>query len=110
MAEKGYDMNTILGENSTYEGKLNVKGSMRIEGAFSGEISADSVVIGKKAVVKANIVAMTVIVGGVVEGNIKSHKHLTVQTTGKVIGDIEVERLVVEDGAILQGKCTMKVK
>ena len=30
MAEKTFEMNTILGENSTYEGTLNVRGSLRI--------------------------------------------------------------------------------
>ena len=76
MAEKSLEMNTILGENSHYEGNMNVKGSLRIEGEFVGEISADSLVIGKKAKVEANIKSPSVMVGGYVKGNISENKHL----------------------------------
>ena len=107
MAEKSFEMNTILGENSHYEGIMNVKGSLRIEGVFKGEITADSLVIGKKAKVNADIKAPTVIIGGAVEGNILENRQLTIQSTGRVVGDVNTERLSVEEGALLHGKCRM---
>ncbi len=107
MAEKSLEMNTILGENSHYEGNMNVKGSLRIEGEFVGEISADSLVIGKKAKVEANIKSPSVMVGGYVKGNISENKHLTIQSTGRVVGDVNTDRLSVEEGAVLHGKCLM---
>jgi cytoskeletal protein CcmA (bactofilin family) len=110
MAEKTFEMNTILGENSTYEGTLNVKGSLRIEGNFNGEINADSLVIGKKAKVHADIKAPSIIVGGVVEGNISDNKQLTLQSTGRIVGDVQTEKLSVEEGAVLHGKCNMTAK
>ena len=108
MAKNNYDMNTILGENSNYEGDMKIEGSMRVEGNFKGEITASSVVVGKNAKLEANINADSVIVGGEVNGNINTSKELTLQKTGKIIGDVETPTLVVEDGAILQGNCKMK--
>lgn len=103
-------INTILGENSQYEGTLNIKGSMRIDGELKGSIVADSVVISKKARVIANITAANVVVGGKLEGNIISARLIKLQDQSQVIGDIETERLMIEEGALLQGKCTMKTK
>lgn len=108
MGKNNYDMNTILGSNSSYEGQLKVDGSMRIEGNFKGEINAVSVVIGKNAKVNADIKASSVIVGGEIEGNINTKKDLKLQKSAKVVGDVDTKSLIIEEGAILQGKCKMR--
>ncbi len=110
MNERGFDMNTILGEGSQYDGTLVVRGSLRVDGEFKGAITADSIVIGKNARVTANISSQQVVIGGHLEGNISSAKNIKLQNTSKVIGDVETERLSIEEGATLQGRCTMKIK
>jgi len=107
MAKDSYDMNTILGEKSNYEGTMKVEGSIRIEGNFKGKIEAGSVVVGKSAVVEADITASNIIVGGEVIGNIISDSDLKLQKSAKVLGDIESAKLIIEEGAVLQGKCNM---
>ena len=49
--------------------------------------------------------AGTVVVGGVVKGEITSTEKVIVLSTGLVLGTITTPRLIVEEGVILDGSC-----
>src|SRR3989304_4394007 len=67
------EVHTLLGKGSEFDGKLTFEGQVRIDGKFNGQINTkDTLVIGEGAKVTAEINAGTVIVNGVVEGNIKA--------------------------------------
>ncbi|MCT4607256.1 MAG: polymer-forming cytoskeletal protein [Marinisporobacter sp.] len=102
-------VDTLIGKNSKFEGKLNADGTIRIDGEFVGNISVKGdVILGKEGKMVGDISAMNVIVSGSVEGNITTENQLKLNPSGKVIGDIHVSSLVVEDQALFEGKCTMK--
>jgi cytoskeletal protein CcmA (bactofilin family) len=46
-------------------------------------------------------------VSGQVEGSIIATEKVEILHTGKIIGDVTTPLLVVEEGAILEGKCSM---
>jgi len=54
--------------------------------------------------VKADVVAREVIVRGRVEGKIQGRERVQLWSTGQVIGEIQTQRLAIEDGAVLRGK------
>ena len=65
------EANSMIGEDSLFEGRFVVKGNMRIDGLFEGKaLLVDQLQIGAKAKVKTNISATSVIVEGLVIGNI----------------------------------------
>ena len=75
LREVSADLNAFLGKGCEYDGKLTFEGSVRIDGKFAGEIfSNDILLVGEGAVVKAEIDVGTIIVSGVVEGNITAKK------------------------------------
>ena len=102
---------TILGPGINWKGDLRGKGGVRIEGSLEGEIAIRGlVIIGETGRVNCeNFMADTVIVAGIVNGQITTEK-LEIRSTGRVYGDVTVQSFSTEEGAFLRGKVTMEEK
>ena len=99
------EINTIFGQETEFEGKLNTKGSIRIEGTITGTVNADGdVFVGEAGTVKSNIEARKVVISGKVEGNVVAKDKLEILETGVLKGDLKAKKLVVEEGAKFIGK------
>jgi len=104
------DVETLIGEGTFFKGVLESKGSVRIEGKFEGEIKTQGdILIGEKAIVKAQITARMATVSGQVTGNIAISNMLFITKTGKVYGNISGNQLSIEEGAIYKGLVHMDV-
>ena len=98
----------FLGKGSRVSGKLTFEGTVRIEGQVEGEITAqDALTIGEGAVVNAQITGTSVMVHGKVTGDITARKRLEIRAPGKVFGNISTPSLVIQEGVIFEGQCTM---
>lgn len=103
------ELNALLGKGSEFEGKLAFEGQVRIDGKFTGQIiTKDVLVIGDGARVMAEIQAGTVIVNGVVEGNIKATQSIELHQPGRVKGNIETPSLSIDKGVVFEGSCKME--
>ena len=104
----GEQITTILGEGSTFEGKLTFEGAVRIDGRFAGEILTEgTMVVGESAEIKANIRAAIVVVQGKVEGDIVAGESLAIQAPAKIMGNLATPNLIIEKGAFFEGHCSM---
>ncbi len=107
--EDGAFVNSIVGEGTRLNGELDLNGLLRIDGDFTGTIKTNGkVLIGKNGRAKCTITASTVVVGGAVRGNIYSSEKVIILSSGIMIGNIYTPRLIVEEGVILDGNCTIK--
>jgi cytoskeletal protein CcmA (bactofilin family) len=98
----------FLGKGSRVNGKLNFEGAVRLEGQVEGEIAAeDTLTIGEGAMLKAKINGTSVVVHGQVTGDITARSLLELHATAKVTGNISSPRLVMHEGAIFEGQCSM---
>lgn len=95
-----------IGQGVVVEGKITSSQDLRIDGKVEGtiEVGSHSLILGANAAVKANLVAKSILISGAVTGNITATERLDVQATASVHGDIRSPRLVVADGATLNGK------
>jgi cytoskeletal protein CcmA (bactofilin family) len=99
---------TTLGRETNFQGTLRFTESLRILGKLAGEIiSPGRLVIEEGAEVKATIRVGSIVVGGVVRGNILAKDKLEMLETGKVIGNIKTAKLKIADGVVFEGKCEM---
>lgn len=99
-------MNTVVGNGSSVQGNLFVAGLMRVDGDIAGRLeSTGKVIVGSKARIKADIIAVSVIVCGVVEGDIVAPEGVHVFPNAVVFGDIVTKRLQIDDDVIVQGRC-----
>jgi len=102
------EANSAIGEDSFFEGRFLVKGNMRIDGTFEGKaLQVDQLQIGAKAKVRTNINATSVVVEGLVIGNISATRRILLLSTARVLGDLKTPELIIQDGVILEGRCTI---
>jgi cytoskeletal protein CcmA (bactofilin family) len=77
-----------------------------IDGVLEGklEMSGGSVTVGPNGKVKADIHAREIIVRGNVQGKLLGRDRVQLWSTGHVTGEVQTDRLAIEDGAVLRGK------
>jgi cytoskeletal protein CcmA (bactofilin family) len=98
----------FLGRGAKIVGTISFDGPAQIEGEVEGEItSRDTLTVGKTASLKASIKGATVIVHGQVTGDIEASTRLELVAPSRVDGDVSTATLVVQEGAVLNGRCTM---
>jgi len=105
----GGTLTAFLGKGSRITGTLVFEGPSRIEGHVEGEISAEEpLTVGENAVVNARVKGTTIVVHGTVTGDVVAEARLEIRAPGKVIGDVTTPALVINEGAILEGRCSMR--
>ena len=99
-------INSIIGEGTRFKGEFDLNGLLRIDGDFTGTIrTKGKVLIGKNGRAECTLQAGTVVVGGVIRGEIFSTEKVIILSTGLVIGAITTPRLIIEEGVIFNGSC-----
>ena len=101
-------LETIIGNESTVTGELNIKGTLRVDGIIEGDIFADWVIVGETGRVHGNVKARGMVVGGRVEGNIDASEIVELKGKGEVNGEICTAKLTMSEGALFDGHSTMK--
>jgi cytoskeletal protein CcmA (bactofilin family) len=90
------------------EGRYTFRGTVMLNGRFKGEISSeDTLIIGERGVLQANVRAGRVQVSGEVTGNLRATERIDLKRTARVYGDVEAPVVVVEEGVIFEGHCRM---
>lgn len=98
---------TIL-KGITIQGEIQGKGNIRIEGKVDGEIKIGGLcIVEQDGEVKGNITSTSATISGTVFGNITSTDRLEVRETGHIEGDISVPRILIADGASVNGNVTV---
>lgn len=105
------NVDTIIGDGTQFSGELKAKGTLRIDGKFNGQIEIEGdVIIGKTGQVYADIKAENVTASGDVHGNLILKGKLELHSTAKLYGDIEVSKLIVNEGAVFKGQSKMNTE
>lgn len=100
---------TTLGKETVFIGTLKFTDSLKIDGVFEGEIDATGFLwIDKGATVKVRRMrASSILVGGVVHGDIEAVDKIELLPSAKVYGNIRTSKLRIADGVVFEGKCEM---
>ncbi|MFN8641358.1 MAG: polymer-forming cytoskeletal protein, partial [Candidatus Binatia bacterium] len=98
----------MLDKDSEVSGKLSFSGPTRIDGTLRGEVRAsDLLVIGETGHVDGTIHAVSLVILGRVEGGVRGADRVEIRPRGVLRGSIETRTLVVHEGGILDGDCTV---
>jgi cytoskeletal protein CcmA (bactofilin family) len=95
-----------LDRGTKISGKLHFEGAARIDGTIDGEIDGKEITIGQSAVLTAQIRTDSIVVCGQVNGDITATQRIEIRATAKVIGNITTPKLIVQGGAIFEGRCS----
>lgn len=107
-ASAGGEMANI-GKSITIKGDLSGNEDLIVEGNVEGRIDLpnNQLTIGANGNVKADISAKTIVVVGKVAGNVTGVERIQIEATGSVQGDVRTPRLVVQEGATVNGSVEM---
>jgi cytoskeletal protein CcmA (bactofilin family) len=99
---------TIIAHGVRLEGDFVSEGDVTIEGEVSGTVKTGAnLIIGDKAVLRANVSAKSATISGEVRGNLTVEDRLDLKETSKIVGDVSANVLSVGAGAQINGKLTM---
>lgn len=105
--------NKIINIEAGIQGNLKFSGpvNLRINGNFEGELEAKgTLIIGEKANVKGKIIkGDNITIAGRVKADVVCTKRLELSSSARVTGNIETPILVMTEGALLKGDCSMPV-
>lgn len=96
---------TVIGPGVIVTGDLHGEGDIYIDGTVTGDIRANGdVTLGVNAVIKSNIIAHNVVVGGTLNGNIHAQGETSITESGHVHGDISSAGLSIANGGQFEGR------
>ena len=99
---------SVIANGMRIVGDVESSGVIKVDGRIDGSVThARQVLLGRGATIKGNIVADEVVIGGTVDGGIRSSERLELQATAIVNGDIETKSIVVLEGARINGSVRM---
>jgi cytoskeletal protein CcmA (bactofilin family) len=102
------EINAFLGVGTSYEGKLQFQGSVRIDGNFLGQIDSDgTLVVGQDAKINGQVSVVNLILSGFIQGDIVATTKVIMHKTARLQGSLRTPCLIMEEGALLDGKLTM---
>ena len=100
----------VLEVDASMTGTLAFKDpvNLQINGRFDGTLDTKgSLLIGEKAQVKATIKGESITLGGTVTGNVTATNRVELLSSARVSGKISSPRVIMQDGAILNGTLEM---
>jgi cytoskeletal protein CcmA (bactofilin family) len=88
------------------KGEITGSEDLFVDGPIEGKLNLanGSLTVGPNGHIKADITAREVVVRGRVDGKIVGHERVQLWSTGQVLGEVQTQRLAIEDGAVLRGK------
>lgn len=98
----------IITNGTIIKGDITATGDFRLDGTLEGNIQLNGkLVVGDTGVVNGNVLCMNANIIGTVNGNLSVKELLSLHTTARVRGDILINKLSIEPGAVFTGKCCM---
>ena len=105
---KPAEYSTIIDESSEIEGKFTLSGTVMVNGRLRGEIvSNDTLVVGEKGVINANIRAGVVLVSGEIVGDVTASERVELLDRCRMYGDVSAPVVIIQEGALFEGQCRM---
>lgn len=103
-----FKTSSVIGKETEFKGSLKDKESIRIDGKFEGEIEVGGdLIVGENAVIKANIKAKSVSIGGKVVGDVNCEGKVELFSSGSLEGKVKASDLTIAEGAFFNGECRM---
>jgi cytoskeletal protein CcmA (bactofilin family) len=99
---------SLLGEGVEISGEISFSHGLRVDGHVKGKIRSEAtLVIGSTGKVEADVTIRRVLITGEFHGIIRATERIEIHKDGKVYGDLFTPCLIIEAGALFEGKCNM---
>lgn len=95
-----------IGKSVCIKGEVSGSEDIYLDGQVDGSIqlAGNSFTVGPNGRVRANVAARNVVVSGTLDGNIQASERTELRKSAVVNGDVQTQRIAIEDGAYFKGK------
>ncbi|CAM5302665.1 MULTISPECIES: polymer-forming cytoskeletal protein [Thauera] len=93
----------IIGEGVRLNGKIEAPGTVLVNGAIDGDISAQDIRIGASGRVSGSLSGQNIDLAGQAGQSIAAVKHLVIRSGATVTGNIKYQTIEIESGARIEG-------
>ena len=99
----------FIGSGTVLTGETTFQAILRIDGHLTGRVLSEdgTLIVGSTGRVDANIHVAAATINGTINGDVVATERLELGRTAHVVGNVQTPRLLMEDGAILEGGCSM---
>jgi cytoskeletal protein CcmA (bactofilin family) len=99
---------SVLGEGTEISGEVSFTKGLRVEGSVKGKVRSDTIlVIGTSGKMDAEVNVRRISIDGEFRGTIRALERVEIHKDGKVFGEIYSPCLIIEAGALFEGRCNM---
>ena len=99
---------SILGKGLEMTGEISFTTGVRVNGVINGKVRSEAVLeIGSGGKVDAEITIRKILINGEFRGVIHASERVEIHKDGKAYGDIYTPCLIIEAGALFEGRCNM---
>ncbi len=101
---------SFIGSKMSVKGELEATEDLLVAGTLEGSISLPehALTVAGSGRVKASVSAHSVIVEGEIDGDLDCADSVVLKPSSKVTGNIRMRRINIMDGAVFNGKVTMR--
>lgn len=99
----------FVGHGTSLTGDTTFQMMLRVDGHLTGTVSSDggTLIVGNNGQLDANVSVGIAQINGTVNGDVAATERIQLGRTARVVGNISTPKLIIEDGAIFEGGCTM---
>jgi cytoskeletal protein CcmA (bactofilin family) len=98
----------FLGEGTELLGEISFCNTLRVNGAIKGKVRSESAFeIGPQGRVDAEVNVRKISISGEFRGVIQASDRVEIHKNGRVFGDIYSPCLIIEAGAVFEGRCNI---
>ena len=98
--------NTMVGPGAFITGDLKLEGFTRVDGDIYGNLeTTGKLIIGENARVRGSLTAKSVIVIGIVEGDIVAPESVHLFSSAVVLGDVISRKIKADEKVVIEGYC-----
>lgn len=99
---------SVLGDGLEMTGEISFTTGVRVNGVINGKVRSEAVLeIGPGGKVDAEITIRKILINGEFRGVIHASDRVEIHKDGKAYGDIYTPCLIIEAGAVFEGRCNM---
>lgn len=98
---------SVVARDDHFEGTFTSRGTVRVMGSVKGRIEAVRVRIDDGAHVDADVIVDEAIIAGEFTGNLTCRQRLEARASGRISGHVETHKLMLHEGASVEGEMHM---
>ena len=98
--------NTMVGPGAFVTGDLKLEGFTRVDGDIYGNLeTTGKLIVGENARIRGSLTAKSVIVIGIVEGDILAPEGVHLFSSAVVLGDVISRKIKADEKVVIEGYC-----